>query len=130
MIESHSETKPLALIIEDNDSVAEICRIALERAQFEVELAQDGRTALERLTTITPALIILDLHLPHVSGNQILHQIRSNDRLAGTRVILTTADLPRAESLQNEVDFVLVKPFGFIKLYELAKELHSSNTAD
>ena len=130
MIESLSEAKPLALIVEDNDSVAEVCRVALEQAQFEVELAQDGRTALERLTTITPILIILDLHLPYVSGYQILHQIRSNDRLTGSRIILTTADLPRAESLQNEVDFVLVKPFGFIKLYELARNLHPSNTAD
>jgi DNA-binding response OmpR family regulator len=88
MIESLSEAKPLALIVEDNDSVAEVCRVALERVQFEVVLAQDGRTALEHLATITPALIILDLHLPHVSGYQILHQIRSNDRLAASRIVL------------------------------------------
>jgi DNA-binding response OmpR family regulator len=98
----------------------------LEQAQFEVELIQDGRLALERLATLTPVLILLDLHLPHVSGQQLLQHIRSHERLAQTRIILTTADLPRAEGLQKEVNFVLVKPFGFIKLYELVKEIRST----
>ncbi len=128
MTDSPAVKNPLALIIEDNEAVAEICRVALEKAQFEVQLVQDGHMALDRLAAITPALILLDLHLPNVSGQQVLRHIRTSERLAETRVILSTADLPKSESLQNEVDFVLVKPFGFTKLYELAKELRSTIT--
>jgi CheY-like chemotaxis protein len=128
MTESFAGGNPLALIIEDNDAVAEICQVALEKAQFAVELVQDGRMALDRLAAITPALILLDLHLPKVSGQQVIHYIRTTERLGKTRIVLSTADLPRSESLQDEVDFVLLKPFGFTKLYELAKELRSTIT--
>ncbi|GIK38748.1 MAG: hypothetical protein BroJett011_25810 [Chloroflexota bacterium] len=127
MTVSLAEKNPVALIIEDNEDVAHICRIALEQAGFEVEVAQDGRTALERLATIAPALILLDLHLPYVSGHQILHHIQTQEYALKPQVVLATADLLRAEKMQNEVDFVLLKPFGFIKLYELAKKLRFSN---
>ncbi len=40
-----------------------------------------------------------------------------------TRVILTTADIPRVKSLQDKVDFVLERPFSYFDLYELAKAL-------
>lgn len=123
MTASSSTANPLALIIEDNESVAEVCRVALEQAEFEVEHIADGQVALDRLAILSPALILLDLHLPHVSGQQILQYIRSSEPLARTRVILTTADLPWAELIQNDVDFVLVKPFGFIRLYELVKKI-------
>ena len=123
MTESLSEGNPLALIIEDHDLMVEICRIALEHAQFEVEVVQDGQLALDRLATITPALILLDLHLPNVSGEQVLDYIRATEHLSRTQVILTTADIPRAKELQHRVDFILEKPFSFFALYELAKTL-------
>jgi DNA-binding response OmpR family regulator len=126
MTESVSGPNPLALIIEDNEGVAEVCRVALEQAEFEVEHVSNGPAALDYLGAFTPALILLDLHLPHVSGQQILKHIRSQERLAQTRIILTTADLSRAETLQNEVDIVLVKPFGFIQLHELVKQFRST----
>lgn len=122
------EATPLALIVEDNESVAEICQIALEQAGFDVELAPDGAVALERLATLAPALILLDLHLPRVSGQQVLHHINTHEPRMQARVILATADLLKAETLKDQVDFVLVKPFGFVKLYELAKELRCSSS--
>jgi DNA-binding response OmpR family regulator len=129
MTESETVKNPLALIIEDSQAVAEIFQRAFEWADFEIELITDGRTALDRLATVTPAVILLDLHLPHVSGEEILRYIRSNTRLAKTQVILATADLMKAKSLEGEADFIMVKPFGFIQLHELAKRLRSSLTA-
>lgn len=103
----------------------------MERAGFEVEQIQDGRTALERLAAITPALILLDLHLPHISGEQLLEAIRAEERLAKTWVILATADLPRIESLKNKADFILTKPFSFYQLHNLATQLrHAGGRAD
>ena len=123
MIESSSTKNPLALIIEDNAAVAGIFKIAIERAEFEVEHIGDGRTALERLAVVTPVLILLDLHLPHIPGEQILHYIRAEERLAKTQVILASADLPKVASLEHMADFVLVKPFGFNQLHNLVMRL-------
>jgi DNA-binding response OmpR family regulator len=117
---------PLALIIEDNEAVAHVFQVAIEQAQFEIELIQNGRIALDRLAVVTPALILLDLHLPHVSGQEILRYVRADERLAKTPVILATADVTKAETLKGEVDFVLIKPFGFVQLHELAKRLRLS----
>ena len=58
MTESPTVKNPLAFIIEDNEAVAEVFQVALERAQFEIELIQDGRTALDRLAIATPALMM------------------------------------------------------------------------
>ena len=68
--------KPLALVIEDSEDVAIVFHTAMERAGFESEIISDGAVALERLAEIVPDLVILDLHLPGVSGEQILKFIR------------------------------------------------------
>ncbi|GAB4415562.1 MAG: hypothetical protein Fur0044_10670 [Anaerolineae bacterium] len=126
MTDMPADKNPLALIIEDNEAVAEIFQTALERANFEIELMRDGRTALDRLAMVTPALVLLDLHLPHVSGQVMLRYIRTEERLDKTIVILATADVLKSENLKEEADFVLVKPFGFIQLHELAKQIRAS----
>ena len=115
---------PLALIIEDDDRLAEIFDQALRVASFETEIVQNGDTALVRLAETTPALVLLDLHLPNVPGSKILHKIHANERLTETRVILTTGDVPMASSLRDEADLVLVKPISFMMLRDLAARLH------
>lgn len=126
MTKTSTVTNPLALLIEDNEAVAEVFQTALSLAEFEVEPIKDGRAALDRLATAAPAVILLDLHLPRVSGDEVLRFIRSEARLANTKVILATADLMRAESLEGEADFILVKPFGFTQLHDLAKQIRAS----
>ena len=66
---------------------------------------------------------MLDLYLPHASGDDILHLIRSEARLAQTRVIVATADPLMADSLQAEADLVLIKPISFSQLRDLAVRL-------
>lgn len=116
-------TNPFALIIEDDPNLATIFAEALQMAEFETEIVHDGKTALAQLAATTPAVVILDLHLPHVSGQTILQQIRADGRLAKTRILLATADALMAESLWEEADLVLLKPIGFHQLRDLAKRL-------
>jgi len=117
-------TNSLALIIEDDEFLAEIFSLTLQEAEFEIEIIRDGRAALNRLAAITPALVVLDLHLPHISGVDILHQIRADERLAETRVMLATADAIMADNLREDADLVLLKPISTNQLRELAKRLH------
>ena len=69
------------LIIEDDEKLAMIYAEALRSAGFAPEIAQDGRIAQTRLQEIVPALILLDLHLPHIAGDELLRQIRADSRL-------------------------------------------------
>ena len=121
-----ADHKPLAFIIEDDQRHATIFAQALKMAEFETEIIQDGVVALERLAATAPALVVLDLHLPYVAGDDILRQIRADKRLANTRVILATADPQMAETLRDKSDLVLLKPISFNQLRDLAKRLYSA----
>src|SRR5262245_948292 len=114
---------PLALIIEDDENLADIFSLALRRARFEVEIVREGDVALARLAETVPAVVVLDLHLPSVSGETILHQMRADERLADTKIILATADAFMAGELREEADLVLLKPISPNQLRELASRL-------
>ena len=121
-------TNPLALIIEDDHKLATIFAQALRIAKFEPEIIQDGNTALARLAVTIPVVVVLDLHLPYVSGLEILRQIRADERLNQTHVILATADALMADSLRQEADLVLLKPISFSQLRDLAARLRPRDT--
>lgn len=116
-------TKPQALIIEDDYEVANIMSTALTVAGFEVTVIRHGKTASEALALQTPHLITLDLHLPGVSGRTLLEQIRNNERLANTHIMLITADARLAQSMEDEGTFVLLKPVSYEQLNNLAQRL-------
>lgn len=116
-------TNPLALIVEDDAQLCEIFSHALKLAEFDPAVAQDGKEALEQLETITPSLILLDLHLPIVGGDEILHYIRADERLAKTHVVLATADQLMAETLQDDVTLILLKPISVAQLKMLASRI-------
>ncbi len=69
---------------------------------------------MAQVIALAPALIILDLHLPHVSGGEILHQIRQDEKLAKAHVVVTTADSVQAAAVQDEADLVLIKPISVV----------------
>jgi DNA-binding response OmpR family regulator len=115
--------KPLALIIEDSKDAGNIFARALQDAGFECEIIQTGDEALIRLVETTPAVVVLDLNLPHVSGTEILRQIRADARLAETHVIVTTAFSQLAADVEEKADVVLTKPVSLFQLRDLAKRV-------
>ncbi|MBE7551529.1 MAG: response regulator transcription factor [Anaerolineales bacterium] len=120
----------LALIIEDDPDLAFIFAEALKAAGFEIEIIQDGKLALSRLANTNPTVVVLDLQLPHASGEQILRQIRTDSRLMKTRVIIASANSLMAESLRAEADLTLIKPISFSQLRDLAIRLRPSELSD
>ena len=118
-----------ALIIEDFPNLAELFAHAMQDAGYETEIVGDGQIALQRLQEIVPDVILLDLHLPNVSGEDILTQIRADERLSGTRVIITSAEGTHAEQLSAKVDLILNKPIDYHQLRHLASRLHPSYRA-
>lgn len=113
----------IALVIEDDFDAANIFATALGKAGFETEVISEGDAAVTRLETITPALILLDLHLPRIVGTEILAGIRANERLKDTRVIVTTADSRMGESVRSQADLVLLKPTTFSQVRDLSARL-------
>ncbi len=118
-------SKHLALVIEDDEDLAHIFAEALHGVGFDVEVLADGQIAQERLRQGTiPYLILLDMHIPHISGGDLLtHIIRRDERLAQAIVIITTADARMGDAYAELADFVMVKPISFIQLRDLTSRL-------
>lgn len=121
------ETKPLALVIEDNEDQNLVFTTALKQAGYEVESIFNGETARQRVAVTLPDMVILDLHMPEVDGNVILGDIRADKRLQNTRVILATADSAFADSLHPQADLVLLKPISFSQLHQLVSRYKSTS---
>ena len=120
-----NKEKPLALIIEDDEDLSVIFSEALIAAGFQTETIRNGQLALDRLHLVTPEVVSLDMHLPGVSGLDILKFIRSEKRLAMTNVVVTTAEAVMAEQVRDTADFVLIKPITFGQLRDLTARLSS-----
>lgn len=115
------ESKPVALVIEDNQDLNIIFSSALENAGYTIQSVYDGAAAEQFLSENVPAMVILDLHMPKVGGNVILKHIRSDPRFEKVRVIVVTADARFADTLQSDAELILLKPISFSQLSELAK---------
>ena len=122
---TEQNAKPLALIIEDAHELVTAFTTALQLAGYETDAAYDGATALTKLETTVPYLILLDLHLPHVSGEDIFRRIRNDTRFDKTRIIFVTADHNSAQYLvSGRSEFILLKPVSFKQLKDMASRLN------
>jgi len=114
----------LALIIEDDEDLANIFAEAMRGVGFEVEHAADGKTAQERVRSEpAPYIVLLDMHLPHISGADLLSKMKKDERFSNTIIIITTADARMGETYREQVDFVLIKPISFVQLRDLTARL-------
>ncbi len=123
IIEHNEPMVPHAIIVEDEETLSTIFRKAINMAGYSVEVFANGQDALNRLEDFTPNLLLLDLHLPLVMGDEIIDTIRENPAFKDTRIILATADARLGSHVESKADLVLIKPIRFSTLKRLAARL-------
>ena len=121
------KTKRQALIIEDDSDAAFIWRKAMLDNDLDATVISEGDKASLALRELVPDVILLDLHLPNVSGLDLLKQIRSTPALNATKVVLITADYRMADSVETDADMVLIKPVTYSQVRELIERLLNPN---
>lgn len=114
---------PVALIIEDNALLANMFSRALTDIRYHTYIISDGKTALDWLAHNVPDIILLDMHLPVISGEIILHSLYENPRFAQTRTLIVTADARMGEMYADQADFLLNKPVDLYQLQHMADRL-------
>lgn len=100
------------LIVEDESTIADLEKDYLELSGFEVEVANDGQTGLDKAMTKDYDLIILDLMLPGVDGFEICRQVRTEKN---TPIIMVSAkkdDIDKIRGLGLGADDYMTKPFS------------------
>jgi len=113
-----------AVVIEDDPELSVIFSKAMETSGYQTESIRDGLLAQSRLKEIVPDVVILDLHLPNVHGEDLFSQIRADKRLSKTQVVVATADSRLASQMRTEADLVLLKPISFRELRDIVTQFH------
>jgi PAS domain S-box-containing protein len=102
------------LVVDDDAVTRHILFDYLSRAGYQPVTASSGEEALERLKTLTPALVLLDLVLPDADGYQVLRAIRADERVRDVPVVVLTAlegDEEISRAFEEGADDFLHKPF-------------------
>jgi CheY-like chemotaxis protein len=112
------------LIVEDHPTMREALRLVLEREDLEIVEAGDGTSALALARSDPPDLILLDLHIPGISGEDVLAELKADPVTAGARVIVVTAtgEEGRARALAVGADAYFTKPFSPIALLQAVEQ--------
>ena len=122
------------VVIEDNPADTTLLRHGLDEVgePYRLEVLKDGEEALRfvrghcRRASVSPCLIVLDLHLPHCDGATVLRAIRSEPELAKVAVVVLTCSVSpteKAEVLGLGVQAYRPKPMDLDETFELAREL-------
>nr|WP_290512559.1 PAS domain S-box protein [Aeromicrobium sp.] len=111
------------LYVEDNlSNVKLVERIMARRPEITLVVAMQGRLALDLAREHQPSLILLDLHLPDVSGEEVLQGLRADPRTSATPVVVLSADATPGQvqrlRAQGATDY-LTKPFDIPRLLAL-----------
>lgn len=100
------------LIIEDELKIQQIVKAYLEKAEFQVYTANDGLRGLEAIRVYQPDLIILDLMLPQLSGEELLSKVRQSSEVPIIILSAKSSEDERIFGLNIGADDYLVKPFS------------------
>ncbi len=106
---------PRILVVDDEPDLLELVRVSLVKAGFQVETAATGRAAIEKLEAAPPDLLVLDLMLPDVSGNEICRKVRGHPALSDLPVVMLTAkseEVDRVVGFELGADDYVAKPFS------------------
>jgi two-component system, OmpR family, phosphate regulon response regulator PhoB len=109
----------LILIVEDEPSIREMVRFALERAEFRVAEAPDVPAARVKIAEAHPDLVLLDWMLPGVSGVELARELKGAPLTKDLPIIMVTArteEEDRVRGLNTGCDDYVTKPFSFPEL--------------
>ncbi len=117
-----TDNAPRVLIVEDEDSFVEALRVGLQREGFVVDVARDGREALDRFAESEPDLVLLDVMLPKISGIDVCREIRAQSQVPIIMVTAKGEEIDTVVGLEVGADDYVPKPY---RLRELVARMRS-----
>jgi DNA-binding response OmpR family regulator len=119
-----------ALIAKDDGAILELVKIVLEREMFTVERVKTGAAAIGLLSKVAYDLLIVDLMLPEIGGEEVLGYLEQTQPRYLRRVIVTTASPGRLScEFLHRICRLLAKPFDIEELALMARECREPDAA-
>lgn len=107
--------RPTVLVADDNADICDLLQVGLSKLAVDVQIANNGREAYEKILAHKPSLVLLDLVMPELTGLEVLAKLRETAEFSSLPVIMITArtqddDIERGFKL-GATDYV-IKPFN------------------
>lgn len=111
--------RPTVLVADDNADICDLLQVGLSKLAVDVQIANNGREAYEKILAHKPSLVLLDLVMPELTGLEVLAKLRETAEFSSLPVIMITArtqddDIERGFKL-GATDYV-IKPFNLKEL--------------
>lgn len=104
--------KERILVVDDDPHLREVVRFALEQADFEPFEAKNGREALEQFDRVAPDLMVLDIMMPEMDGNDVCRAIRAKSDVPIIFLSSRDDEIDRVLGLELGGDDYVTKPFS------------------
>lgn len=115
------------MVVDDEPDIVKIIKISLELANFGISECYSGEECLEKLGKgERPALVLLDIMMPGISGYETCQKIRENPAYKDMKIVMLTAKGQKGdaeEGLKVGADDYIIKPFDPYELIEQIKEI-------
>ncbi len=113
------------LIVEDHPTMRAAMRAVLEQEGYELREAGDGPAALDQISLRLPDVMFLDLHMPGVTGEEVLRQVKGDPETAGIKVIVVTAQGEEGKRtvLELGADAYFQKPYSPLGLLQAVEDV-------
>ncbi len=99
------------LVVEDESAIAELLKYGFEKDGFEVDVACDGKTALEKISDSTPDVILLDLMLPDMDGLSVCRTVTNEKNIPLIILSAKNDQMDKLIGLEYGADDYITKPF-------------------
>ncbi len=106
---------PRILIADDEPNILISLEYLMKREGYSVSVARDGEEALAAILRDRPALVLLDVMMPKMSGFEVCQAVRANDAIRDTLILMLTAkgrETDTAKGLGSGADAYMTKPFS------------------
>ena len=114
------------LIADDEPNIVISLEYLLQREGYTVVVARDGQEALDSIVRERPALVLLDVMMPHKSGFEVCQAVRADERVQATKILMLTAkgrETDVAKGLALGANAYMTKPFSTRELVQKVAEL-------
>ena len=108
-------TSGTILVIDDEPYILRSLSYLLQREGYSVETASNGEEGLQRVRSLRPPLVFLDIMMPHMNGYEVCEQVKQDSSLEHTYVIMLSAkgqQIDRERGLLGGADEYMTKPFS------------------
>jgi len=118
------------LIVEDEISFSDALAYLLKKESYEVEVAVNGKQAIDLFNSFSPDLILLDLMIPEVSGTEVCRVIRSTSQVPIIMLTAKDSEIDKVVGLELGADDYVTKPYSSRELLARIKAVMRRNSID